>query len=257
MAMRRKAISLSGRNSTVAAVFAVGWSRSDRFYALKGHVMSQFARPKFTWSQITSSMPRLVAASLTAVTLLASAASAQQPPTVRIRGTIEAVDGATMTVKSREGTDVKVQMTDNIAVIGIAKIAMSEIKPGSYIGVSAMPQPDGTQKALAIHIFPEAMRGTGEGFRPWDLRPNSTMTNATVAETVAATDGQNILVKYKDGEKKVVVPPDTPIVAFGPGDKSELKPGAKIIIFGATKKEDGTLETNRVGVGLDGITPPM
>jgi hypothetical protein len=207
--------------------------------------------------QIISSMPRLVAASLTALTVFASVAWAQQPPTVRIRGTIEAVDGPMLTVKSRDGTDVKVRMTDNVSIIGIAKIAMSEIKPGSYIGVSAMPEPDGTQKALAIHIFPEAMRGTGEGFRPWDLRPNSTMTNATVAETVASTDGQNIVVKYKDGEKKVVVPPDTPIVTFVPGEKSELKQGAKIIIFGATKKEDGTLEANRVNVGLNGIVPPM
>ena len=120
-----------------------------------------------------------------------------------------------------------------------------------------MPEPDGTQKALAVHIFPEAARGTGEGFRPWDLKPNSTMTNATVAETVKSTDGQDILVKYKDGEKKVVVPPGTPIVTFLPGDKSELKAGAKIIIFGAVKKDDGVLEANRVNVGRDGITPPM
>jgi hypothetical protein len=207
--------------------------------------------------QIISSMTRLVASSLTALTVVASVGWAQQPPSVRIRGTIEGVDGAMLTVKSRDGTDVKVRMTDNVSIVGITKIAMSEIKPGSYIGVSAMPEPDGTQKALAIHIFPEAMRGTGEGFRPWDLRPNSTMTNATVAETVASTDGQNILVKYKDGEKKVVVPPNTPIVTFVPGEKSELKPGAKIIIFGATKKEDGTLEANRVNVGINGVTPPM
>jgi Domain of unknown function (DUF5666) len=206
---------------------------------------------------IASSMTRLVASSLTALTLCAGVAWAQQPPSVRIRGTIEGVDGSTLMVKSRDGTDVKVRMTDNVSVVGITKIAISEIKPGSYIGVSAMPEPDGTQKALAVHIFPEAMRGTGEGFRPWDLRPNSTMTNATVAETVASTDGQNIVVKYKDGEKKVVVPPDTPIVTFVAGEKSELKPGAKIIIFGATKKEDGTLEANRVNVGVDGLTPPM
>jgi hypothetical protein len=182
---------------------------------------------------------------------------AQQPPAVRIRGTIEAVDGPLLAVKSREGTDMKVRVTDNVAVFGIANIALSEIKPGSYIGVSAMPEPDGTQKALAVHIFPEAQRGVAEGFRPWDLRPNSTMTNATVATTVAGVDGQNILVKYKDGEKKVVVPPGTPIVTFLPGDKSELKPGVKIIIFGATKNDDGTLEANRVNVGRDGITPPM
>jgi hypothetical protein len=186
-----------------------------------------------------------------------TAASAQQPPTVRIRGTIEAVDGATLSIKSRDGSDVKVNITDNIAVTGVAKASLSDIKEGSYIGVSAMPEPDGTQKAIAVHIFPEAQRGAAEGFRPWDLRPNSTMTNATVAQTVAGVDGQTIMVKYKDGEKKVVVPPDTPIVAFAPGDKAEIKPGAKIIIFGATKKEDGTLETGRIAIGRDGIAPPM
>ena len=186
-----------------------------------------------------------------------SAVSAQQPQTVRIRGTIEAVDGSLLSIKSRDGTDMKVRTTDNVAVFGVAKTELSEIKPGSYIGVTAMPEPDGTQKAIAVHIFPENQRGAAEGFRPWDLRANSTMTNATVAESVRGTDGQNIMVKYKDGEKKVVVPPDTPIVTFVAGDKSELKPGAKVIIFGAVKKDDGTLEANRVNVGRDGITPPM
>ena len=205
----------------------------------------------------SSLRPRVLVAALTIISALASVAWAQQPPPVRIRGTIESVDGATLMIKSREGTDMKVRMTDNVAVFGVVKTSLAEIKPGSYIGVSAMPEPDGTQKALAVHIFPEAQRGAAEGFRPWDLRPNSTMTNATVAETVAGTAGQNILVKYKDGEKKVVVPPDTPIVTFVAGDKSELKAGAKIIIFGAVKKDDGTLEANRVNVGRDGITPPM
>jgi hypothetical protein len=207
--------------------------------------------------KILSLIPRMLAASLTIVSVLGSAAWAQQPPTVRIRGTIEGVDGSLLTVKSREGAELKVRMTDNVAVVGVTRIAMSEIEPGSYIGVSAMPEPDGTQKALAVHIFPEAQRGVAEGFRPWDLRPNSTMTNATVVETVAAADGQNILVKYKDGEKKVMVPPGTPIVTFVAGDKAELKPGAKIIIFSAVKKDDGTLEAARVNVGRDGITPPM
>jgi outer membrane lipoprotein SlyB len=208
--------------------------------------------PKISWI-----VPRAFVASLMMMSAAGVGAWAQQPPTVRVRGTIEAVDGSLLTVKSRDGNELKVRMTDNVTVVGVAKIAMSEIKPGSYIGVSAMPEPDGTQKALAVHIFPEAQRGVAEGFRPWDLRPNSTMTNATVAETVESTDGQNIMVKYKDGEKKVVVPPGTPIVTFVPGEKSELKPGAKIIIFGATQKEDGTLEANRVNVGVDGITPPM
>src|ERR1700716_1477782 len=205
----------------------------------------------------SSPWPRVLAASLTVLSVIGSVAWAQQPPTVRIRGTIEAVDGPMLSIKSREGTDMKVRMTDNVAVFGVAKTELSEIKQGSYIGVTAMPEPDGTQKAVAVHIFPESQRGAAEGFRPWDQRPGSTMTNATIAETVAGTDGQHILVKYKDGDKKVVVPPGTPIVTFVAGDKSELKPGAKIIIFGAAKKDDGTLEANRVNVGRDGIPPPM
>ncbi len=198
-------------------------------------------------------------ASLAIATVLVTQAMAQQPPapTVRIRGTIEAVDGATLAIKTREGTDVKVKMTDNVAIFAVVKTSLSEIKEGSYIGVSAMAEPDGTQKAFAVHIFPENQRGAAEGFRPWDARTNSTMTNATVAQTVKGTDGQNILVKYKDGEKKVVVPPDTPVVTFVASDKSEIKPGAKLIIFGAAKKDDGTLEANRVNVGRDGVTPPM
>ena len=208
--------------------------------------------------KIFSSLPRSLIASLAVATLLASSAWAQQPPApTRIRGTIESVNGSTLMIKTREGTDMKVQMTDNVAVFGVVKTELSEIKEGSYIGVSAMPEPDGTQKALAVHIFPENQRGAAEGFRPWDLRPNSTMTNATVAQTVKGTDGQNILVKYKDGEKKVLVPPGTPVVTFVAGDKSEVKAGAKIIIFGTTKKDDGTLEANRVNIGRDGIAPPM
>jgi hypothetical protein len=204
-------------------------------------------------------MPKLsLFAALLAIAVAAvSAVSAQQPPTVRIRGTIEAVDGPMLSVKSRDGTDMKVRVADNVAVFGVARTELSEIKEGSYIGVTAMPEPDGTQKAIAVHIFPESQRGAAEGFRPWDLRPNSTMTNATVAETVKGSDGHNILVKYKDGEKKVLVPPGTPIVTFVAGDKSELKPGAKIIIFSAAKKDDGTLEAARINVGRDGITPPM
>jgi hypothetical protein len=198
-------------------------------------------------------------ASLAIISAVATQAVAQQPPTstVRIRGTIEAGDGNVLSIKTREGTDVKVKMTDNVAVFAVVKTDLSEIKQGSYIGVTGMPQSDGVQKAVAVHIFPENQRGAAEGFRPWDARPGSSMTNATVAETVKGTDGQNILVKYKDGEKKVVVPPDTPIVTFVASDKSEIKPGAKTIIFGASKKDDGTLEAARVNVGRDGLTPPM
>jgi outer membrane lipoprotein SlyB len=200
---------------------------------------------------------RVGAGTMLAATLLVSGAWAQQPQPVRIRGSIESVDGAMLTVKTRDGDERKVHLSDNVAVTGIARITLADIKPGSYIGVTGQPQPDGTQKAIAIHIFPEAMRGTGEGFRPWDLRPNSTMTNATVDQKVEATDGQTLTVKYKDGEKKVTVTPETPIVTFVPGNKAELKAGAKIIIMGAAKNDDGTFETSRVNVGLDGLTPPM
>jgi hypothetical protein len=207
--------------------------------------------------KLTSLLPRLLVASIAATSIFATSAFAQQAPPVRIRGTIEAVDGNVLGIKTREGTDVKVRMTDNVAVFAVVKTELSQIKEGSYIGVTAMPQPDGVQKAIAVHIFPENQRGAAEGFRPWDARANSTMTNATVAETVKGADGQNITVKYKDGEKKVVVPPETPIVTFVASDKSEVKPGAKLIIFGAVKKDDGMLEANRVNVGRDGITPPM
>ena len=207
--------------------------------------------------KVTLPRPCALFAAFAAIAVLCTAVLAQQALTVRIRGTIDAVDGSTLSIKTREGNDVKVRMTDNVAVFAVVKTELSQIKEGSYIGVTAMPEPDGTQKAIAVHIFPESQRGAAEGFRPWDLRANSTMTNATVAESVKGTDGQNILVKYKDGEKKVVVPPDTPIVSFVASDTSEIKAGGKIIIFAANKKDDGTLEAARVNVGRDGITPPM
>jgi hypothetical protein len=193
-----------------------------------------------------------------ALLIATSASFAQQPPPVRVRGTVEAVDGAVLTVKSRDGQTVyKVKMADNVAVRGIIKATLADIKDNSFIGVTGMPQADGSQKAVEIHIFPEALRGTGEGHRPWDLVPNSTMTNATVAQMVKAVSGDEITLKYKEGEKKIVVTPETVIVTYAPGTKDELKPGAKIFIGGATKKDDGTLETAAISVGRDGINPPM
>jgi hypothetical protein len=198
----------------------------------------------------------LVAAGLLSAIAAVSPALAQQ--TVRIRGTVEAVDGSLLSVKSRDGqTTYKIKMTDNVAIRGIVKAALSDIKQNSYIGVTGMPQADGTQKAVEIHIFPEALRGTGEGHRPWDLLPNSTMTNAAVAQMVKGIEGDEITLKYKDGEKKILVAPDTVIVTYVPGDKSELKPGSKIFIAAARKKDDGTLEAASISVGRDGITPPM
>jgi len=184
-------------------------------------------------------------------------ATAQKPPTpTRVRGTIEAVDGDMLAVKSRSGEDFKVHMASDMKLVGIVKIALSDIKVGSFVGATTVPGPDGSNNAIEVHVFPEDMRGTGEGSRPFDLRPNSTMTNATVAESVAGNDGHTLLVKYKGGEKKVVVSPDTPVVTYVPTDKSELKPGAKIIAF-FKAQPDGSYEASRISVGLNGLTPPM
>ena len=201
---------------------------------------------------------QLVGAVAFALMAFATTSFAQQTQTVRVRGTIEAVDGPTLTVKSRDGkTTYKVKVAEKGVVRGIIKASLSDIKENSFIGVTGMPQADGSQKAVEIHIFPETMRGTGEGHRPWDLMPNSTMTNATVAQMVKAVSGDEITLKYKDGEKKIHVAPDTVIVTYAPGDKGELKPGAKIFIVAANKKDDGTLEAPAISVGRDGITPPM
>lgn len=197
---------------------------------------------------------------LAGITLLltTSASFAQQTQTVRVRGTVDAVEGPILIVKSRDGqTTYKIKLTDNVSVRGIVKANLADIKENSFIGVTGMPQADGGQKAVEIHIFPEPMRGTGEGHRPWDLQPGSTMTNATVAQMVKGVDGDVITLKYKEGEKKIVVTPQTTIVTYVPGNKSELKPGAKIFIAGAAKKDDGTLEAASISVGRDGITPPM
>ena len=186
---------------------------------------------------------------------VATTAPAQER--VRVRGTIENVDGNVLTVKTREGQDVKIKLPDNARVLGLEKASIDDIKQGSYIGVSAMPQTDGSQKALHVHIFPDAMRGVAEGFGPWDVHPNSTMTNATVDNMVTGTDGRTVTVKYKDGEKKIIVPPEAAIVKYVPGNKDELKAGAKIFIVAAVKQPDGTLEAPNVSVGLNGLTPPM
>jgi hypothetical protein len=202
----------------------------------------------------TLTRPLIAAAMVIASSLYAVA---QQPPTPsRVRGTIESVDGDVLSVKSRSGEDVKLHMTGDIKVVGIIKISLADIKVGSFVGATTVPGPDGSQDAVEVHVFPEDMRGTGEGSRPYDLRPNSSMTNATVAESVEGNDGHTLLIRYKGGEKKVVVGADTPVVTYVPADKSDLKAGAQIIAF-MKKLPDGSLETNRVSVGRGGLTPPM
>jgi hypothetical protein len=196
---------------------------------------------------------RTLVAAAVAMAFGSSVALAQQAQTQRVAGTVAGVDGSTLVVKTRDG-EVKVNLTGNVAVFGVVKAGLADIKPNSFIGVGAMPQPDGSQKAMQVMIFSEVQRGTGEGHRPW-IHPNSTMTNATVQTAVTAVDGQVVMVKYRDGEKKIVVPPEATIRAYVVGDKSELKPGAAILITQAVKKPDGTLETSRVNVGRDGIVP--
>ncbi len=196
------------------------------------------------------------AVGMTLSTAAVAQTMAPQTPPTRIRGTVEKVDGDTVAIKARDGKEMTVKLADNARVMAFVKASMADIKQNSYIGVTAMPEADGSQRAIAIHIFSEAQRGTGEGHRAWDLRPGSTMTNATVDNLVTGKEGDTITLKYKDGEKKVIVGKDTAIVAYAPADKSEIKPGVPVIIFAATKQADGTFTAPAINVGR-GVTPPM
>ena len=196
---------------------------------------------------------RTLGASAVALVFAASFAAAQAPQMVRVRATLEDVSVPMLTAKSRDGAEMKIKLADNAPVNEVVKASLADIKADSYIAVTAMPQPDGTQKAVAILIFPEAMRGVGEGHRPWDLEPNSTMTNATVAEQVAGTDGQTVTVKYKDGDKKILVTPATIIVTYKKAAASDLKAGQKIFVAAAKKLDDGTLEAPNVAYGDVGV----
>ncbi|MDE2060777.1 MAG: hypothetical protein KGJ00_00080 [Bradyrhizobium sp.] len=182
-------------------------------------------------------------------------ASAQEK--LRIRGTIESVDGQFYIVKNRDGAEVKLTVVDPQLYVAIVKSTMADIKPGQFVGATGVTQPDGSQKAIEVHIFPESMRGTGEGHYDWDLKPNTKMTNANVEQTVAGVDGPVLTVKYKDGEKKIVVTPETQVVTYVIGNKADLKPGIKIFVGAAKKGADGIWTTPRVTYGKDGLTPPM
>jgi hypothetical protein len=192
--------------------------------------------------------------------LVASAAIAQSPPAgppVRVRATIEKVDGNALMVKLNSGQSATIKMPDNVRVLGIEKTTIGDVKAGNYVGVSSMPQTDGSQKAMHVHIFPEALRGVAEGQSPWDSRPGALMTNAAVETTVTGNDGQTLTLKYKGEEKKIIVPPDAIIVKYVPGDKAELTPGTKIFIAGAQKQPDETLTAANISYGKNGLTPPM
>lgn len=202
----------------------------------------------------TSALALVLAVPLAA----AQAQQAQGDKPVRIRGTIEKVDGNTLTVKARGGKTETIKLADKPRITAMVKASLADIKVGSFIGITAMPQPDGSQKAIGLHIFMDAQRGVVPArFSPWDREPGSTMTNADVATTVASKDGQVMTVKYADGEKKIIVPPDTPVVKFVPGNAGDIKAGAQMIVIAGKREPDGTITTPGINVGRDGVAPPM
>ena len=195
----------------------------------------------------------------TILLLLPLAAQAQEAPPVTIRATIQTVspDNLTLNVRTREGEDRIVRLKDPHTVNAAIPASLADIKPGSYIGTAATPGPDGALKAVEVHIFPESARGAGEGFRPFDLGPGSTMTNGAVSARVEAADGPKLTVAYKGGEQTILIDPATPIITFVPGALNDLKPGASISVRGAVKAADGAYEATRILVGKDGMKLPM
>ncbi|MGA3402530.1 MAG: DUF5666 domain-containing protein [Acetobacteraceae bacterium] len=194
---------------------------------------------------------------LAAAVLVAASshAHAQAPQAVRIRATIDSADANSLHLTTRAGDKVIVALAPDAAVALLVPIKLEDIKPGSFIGSAAMPQADGTQRALEVHVFPESMRGTGEGHRPFDLQPQSTMTNGTVG-AVTGSVGRTLTVSYKGGEKTIVVPADTPVVTYEPGSTALLVPGAHVIVFG-NQAADGKVTATRISVGKNGLVPPM
>ena len=189
------------------------------------------------------------------VVAAAADALAQQPAAVRVVGAVENFDGHVLAIKSEKLGEVKVNLTADATVFGVAEVTIADIKPGAYIGVGATPQSDGSQRAIQVTVLAESQRGLNEGHRPWDARPNSTMTNGTIDERVASVDGPMLTVKYKGGEKKIVVPSDTTILAYAPSDVGELKPGAHVALLRVVKKLNGSLEADRVNVGRGSVIP--
>lgn len=187
---------------------------------------------------------------------MALPALAQQPPAVRLRGTIEAIDGHTVTAKSDKGDAIKLALADKAMIVAVVKASLPDIKPGDYVGSGAMSQPDGTSNAIEVHIFAASMRGTGEGSHPWTHGPNSTMTNGTAGATVTGVNGSVLTLAYKGGEQKIVVPPDVPVVRYEIADLGAIKPGAAFTAIASGEQPDGSLTVARINVGQGGASPP-
>jgi len=202
---------------------------------------------------MTTISRRMLGVSASALLFAASLAAAQTPETLRVRGTIESVDGPILNIKARDGAMLKLKLAENAPVRAVVKASLDDIKVGSYLAITSVAQPDGSQKALAVLILPEALCGVAEGSIPWDFVPNSRMTNATVDSTVASVDGQALVVKYKDNDQKIVVPPSAEIITFAAATAADLKPGQKIFVFTAKKIPDGTVEAPNVSFGDYGV----
>lgn len=198
----------------------------------------------------------VIAAAAVAAGVAEALAQPKAPP-VRVRGEIVSVEGNVLHVKDRAGKPLTIVLPDKAPVRMLQKVGIDAIKQGDYLGITSMPQKDGRLMAVEVQIFPEAMRGVGEGTRPWDLKPGSVMTNAAVEATVADVKGRVLTMKHKGETKTVVVPPQAPIVALGPGDRSLLKPGNHIFIVAAQRGADGRLTAPNITVGKDGLVPPM
>lgn len=196
--------------------------------------------------------------SLVAGMLIAAAIgfSAQAADQIRVRGTVDSLDGSILSVKTREGTDAKIMLRDGWKISSVAKASVNDIKEGDFVGIASLPTTDGGNGALEVLIFPAAMKGTGEGSYAWDLKPNSSMTNATVANAVKSVDGHTLTVTYKGGEKKIAIPDGTPVVTFATAAVADLKSGATVFIP-SEKAADGTISSSRVVVGTNGVVPPM
>ncbi len=201
-------------------------------------------------------MMRFTAGLLIAAVPAIAVAQAPANPPVRIRGTIEKLEGQNLTIKDRNGQSLSVKLADNFMTVGIFKGSIADIASGKFIGTTTVGERDGALVAHEVHIFPESMRGTGEGHYDWDLKPDSKMTNANVANIVNMANDHVMTVQYKGGEKKILVTKDTVVVTYAPVDKSELKPGARVFVV-SQKQADGSLSAARVNVGMKGQAPPM
>src|SRR5437868_4913840 len=205
---------------------------------------------------MTGSRIGTAGAAFAVLCLLTASASAQNAPPTRVRGTIASVNGQDLMVKSRDGGTVAIKLAPDCTVTAVVKAEMSDITVGKFVGIAALPRGREPEQALEVLVFPEAARGSGEGHYAWDLMPESTMTNATIAEAVDKVDGRTLTLKHKDGETRIAVPTDIPIVTFAPGDRSLLVADAGVMVP-AVKQPDGTMTASRVLVGKDGLKPPM